>query len=490
MNRPPSFVDLYDLLGVSHSASTKEIKLAAHKLMLKYHSDKQAGDAQKIRRFLPRFRAIRNAYEILSDTERRREYDEEWFQKDQLFPAKKPVERPEFEIKAYAKADLGRQHNFQEMAKQPIHFGSTMTNNYGRDATFGVRYGVPLVVYKNGISGEVLYEHTGDRVRVFDRDEFFGGDPAEWPKAELELRERHRTETNTRARDEQNSATDTSTEVKVQHSSSKHAFFGEAGENVIAEELARKRDRIALANRARHLADQRYYEERRKSYLEECGDPSAKPGHNNFPAHEPKYDPDPNSYYSQFLFKGEKLINAEDRMGRGFHDDMEWEKEALIIGAWLTASSAGFLPLEYHGLSYGEYQAKIKAEDKDPVGVPQLGPSYQAQKTTDKVQIFLENMRYAIKSGGESALELKDSLEAVKEKYPNFDPFHEPIPAEFIHEKYSSDEETTPPSKRESSTGKRKREEDEVPERDTRSECQRGACSICNKYLERRKRKR
>ncbi|XP_057194924.1 dnaJ homolog subfamily B member 9 isoform X1 [Triplophysa rosa] len=63
--------DYYSLLGVSRSASAREIKKAFHKLALKYHPDKnQSPDAQQA------FTHIAQAYEVLSSKEKRRVYDQ------------------------------------------------------------------------------------------------------------------------------------------------------------------------------------------------------------------------------------------------------------------------------------------------------------------------------------------------------------------------------------------------------------------------------
>jgi len=61
-------MDYYELLGVSKTASQDEIKKAFHKLAHKYHPDK-GGDEKK-------FKEINEAYQVLSNTEKRAQYDQ------------------------------------------------------------------------------------------------------------------------------------------------------------------------------------------------------------------------------------------------------------------------------------------------------------------------------------------------------------------------------------------------------------------------------
>ncbi len=58
----------YEILGVNRTASKDEIKKAFHKLAHRYHPDKKTGDEGK-------FKAINEAYQILSDDRKRQEYD-------------------------------------------------------------------------------------------------------------------------------------------------------------------------------------------------------------------------------------------------------------------------------------------------------------------------------------------------------------------------------------------------------------------------------
>jgi molecular chaperone DnaJ len=65
--------DLYELIGVSRDASDQEIQRAYRKLALKYHPDKNPDDPQAAEKF----KRVAEAYDILSDAEKRRVYDQD-----------------------------------------------------------------------------------------------------------------------------------------------------------------------------------------------------------------------------------------------------------------------------------------------------------------------------------------------------------------------------------------------------------------------------
>src|SRR3989449_7705466 len=62
---------LYDTLGVKKGASADEIKKAYRKLAAQYHPDKNPGDAAAEEKF----KEVQNAYDTLSNAEKRKQYD-------------------------------------------------------------------------------------------------------------------------------------------------------------------------------------------------------------------------------------------------------------------------------------------------------------------------------------------------------------------------------------------------------------------------------
>lgn len=63
--------DYYEVLGISKTASADEIKSAYRKLALKYHPDKNQGNKEAEEKF----KEINEAYEILSDAQKKQRYD-------------------------------------------------------------------------------------------------------------------------------------------------------------------------------------------------------------------------------------------------------------------------------------------------------------------------------------------------------------------------------------------------------------------------------
>lgn len=64
--------DYYEVLGVGRNADAKEIKSAYRKLAKKYHPDMNPGDKQAEQKF----KEVTEAYNVLSDTEKKKLYDQ------------------------------------------------------------------------------------------------------------------------------------------------------------------------------------------------------------------------------------------------------------------------------------------------------------------------------------------------------------------------------------------------------------------------------
>ena len=67
--------DYYEVLGVSKDAGADEIKKAYRKMAMKYHPDRNPGDKEAEEKF----KQIGEAYEVLSDPDKKARYDQYGF---------------------------------------------------------------------------------------------------------------------------------------------------------------------------------------------------------------------------------------------------------------------------------------------------------------------------------------------------------------------------------------------------------------------------
>ena len=63
--------DYYEILGVAKNAAADEIKKAYRKVAMQYHPDRNPGDKAAEEKF----KEAAEAYEVLSDTDKRAQYD-------------------------------------------------------------------------------------------------------------------------------------------------------------------------------------------------------------------------------------------------------------------------------------------------------------------------------------------------------------------------------------------------------------------------------
>src|ERR1043165_1400912 len=64
--------DYYESLGLQRNTSAEEIKKAYRKLAVQFHPDKNPGD----KKAEERFKELSEAYEVLSDSQKRQMYDQ------------------------------------------------------------------------------------------------------------------------------------------------------------------------------------------------------------------------------------------------------------------------------------------------------------------------------------------------------------------------------------------------------------------------------
>src|SRR5262244_1555869 len=78
--------DYYETLGVARGASADEIRKSYRKLARKYHPDLNPGDKSAEERF----KNVQEAYDILSDAQKRQMYDQYGFYSENGFPGPPP----------------------------------------------------------------------------------------------------------------------------------------------------------------------------------------------------------------------------------------------------------------------------------------------------------------------------------------------------------------------------------------------------------------
>ena len=67
--------DYYKILGIARDASVKDIRRAYRQLALEWHPDKNRDDPSRLELAEKKYQEITEAYEVLTDEEKRRRYD-------------------------------------------------------------------------------------------------------------------------------------------------------------------------------------------------------------------------------------------------------------------------------------------------------------------------------------------------------------------------------------------------------------------------------
>lgn len=135
-----NFRNYYEILGVPKTATADEIKRSYRRLARKYHPDLNPNDKAAEERF----KDIGEAYEVLSDTTKRQQYDrfgQYWKQggfqgQGGRAPAPREQYTPDFDRSGYTgDVDFSQYNDFQEFVDQLL--GKFRTNERAQDTSGG-----------------------------------------------------------------------------------------------------------------------------------------------------------------------------------------------------------------------------------------------------------------------------------------------------------------------------------------------------------------
>ncbi len=129
--------DYYDILGISKTASADEIKKAYRKQALEWHPDKHATDKEAAEK---RFKEINEAYQVLSDQNKRSQYD-------QFGHAAGPAGNP------FAGGGFGG-------GRGPFSYSYTTTGGDGSNPFGNMDFGDPFDIFESFFGGAMRQQRT------------------------------------------------------------------------------------------------------------------------------------------------------------------------------------------------------------------------------------------------------------------------------------------------------------------------------------------
>ena len=160
--------DYYEIIGVTKEATQDDIKKAYRKMAKKWHPDLHQNNRQEAEK---NFKEIGEAYEVLSDSQKRAMYDRYGFVGDQIPPnyrtASGNAGGTNFEDIFGGGGGGGSFGGFEDIFD--MFFGSSGTRQAGRSRTvsdartagedilFNIQIG--LIDVLNGIEKDIEYEH-------------------------------------------------------------------------------------------------------------------------------------------------------------------------------------------------------------------------------------------------------------------------------------------------------------------------------------------
>lgn len=157
--------DYYKVLGVNKNASESEIKKAYRKLALKYHPDQTKGDKQAE----TKFKELSEAYAVLSDKEKRQQYDtygsagfQQRYSQEDIF-------------KGFDFADIFREFGFGGKGGKGgfsfnfgggAPFGGQSRQQAPRGADLVYEIGLSLQEVATGVKKTISYSHAGKDEKI------------------------------------------------------------------------------------------------------------------------------------------------------------------------------------------------------------------------------------------------------------------------------------------------------------------------------------